>query len=234
MRMIDFGAWPVSWGGVEEKAERILRKHGWKKDERQNDDLIAYHRGDRTIRISFLGYLLIDDDMDTDWFYRRFERLWIRSWNRDAVSCYPTSSPVAKDWQGMISLLAVKHARRQMDAWLHRSLYQGMTRWQDMLIARCRQIERLHPSIRSGEWENVIDRLESDSELIARRARLEFDFDGMYAGLETISTILTPLGAMLIGLKTLNGIPVETVGLAVTGISVLLAALAAIGRRFGP
>lgn len=234
MRLIDFGAWPSSWSGVEDRVARKLRRHGWRLTGR-HDDLMEYRdRDKRLIRVSFLGYMLADDDVDVERFDRLIGGIWRHGTTPMAVDRYPQARRLTGGGLGRVALLLADNASRQLQFWLSHSLYGGVVRRRGMLISRCLQVERLHPAADRKAWERLAGSIERDGALIDRRAVEEFTADGLQTVLAAGAVILAPMGLILSEIDVFQGVGVRTMGLILVCASAFMSAGSALIGRIGP
>lgn len=125
-------------------------------------------------------------------------------------------------------MIMVENMILQLRDWLTYPVMQGERLHAQRLMARCRQVARLHPTSNPVLLKALMSRAEENLSLVSARARTEYDMDALYPGVGVVGTMLVSAGTISAGLGF--GFP----GVFITGVGVLCLGFSQFGRHAGP
>ncbi|KAA8826939.1 hypothetical protein [Bifidobacterium myosotis] len=217
--IVDPGAWARSYSDPAGAALRRFRRGGWEGD----GDVLR--RGGIRMHVSPLGFVVLEggmpDDRDLDWLKRR--------WGGHVDSPCPLVSTVPEgcDWTGAIAGIMLENARTVMTYWLGRAPVGGQAMRCDRLTVRCGAIMRLYPPADPARCDALMAEVAGLSDLLRRRADVEYGGSVLYPMLRTLSVCAVPFSTFLLGRGDIAW------GVACALLAVALNAVAAVGERLG-
>lgn len=219
MRLIDYGAWTRSWSGYDRKAEKRLNRHGWKRGGKK-DDLIDYGNGERIIRLSRFGYMLLEDDMP-DEQVEELARLLAPIWRHGngRHTAYPMTGRIGSMPELAVTLRSDMLAQTRI--WLSHPVEAGRSNAIDRLNIRIREVECLHPAPKK-EWDDGWRPLSDQLDLLRREAEREREASGLSATLKILASTITPLAALMLGAGFQGNTILLAAGIGISGLACIL------------